>query len=321
MRKIILFSFVVLTAMRSFCQQPVFEGTLVYRVSVKSKFENLSDEDAQKVLATGGTVTIACKNGNYRQTGVFDEEITIVKDKKAYIKFPKLDTLYYVDFPADTSGLKDVIKTDSLFKVDGYACKAITMRTNNYTKRYYYTESLRNNPAMEMENTIGYNHVYARETGASVYLWLRTEYTVGVVTDSCIRVDPKSIDDHAFDLPALPMKKFDPVSLQSGPRFPGKDGAWLKYLQSNLNPDVSAKYVKLPKDQQQAQVTVQLEFKVAEDGSISDIQVLNKKDVHPKLAAEAVRVIQESPRWMPAQYYGQKIKGSVHQPVVFAVTR
>jgi hypothetical protein len=321
MKRIILFSFVALSGMRSFCQQPYFEGTLTYHVSVQSKFDNLSERDAEKVLASGGTLTVDCKNGNYRQEGPYVEEITIVKDKKAYVKFPKLDTLYYIDFPTDTSGLQGVQKTDSIFRVAGYACKAITLRTINYTNRYYYTETLRNNPAWEMENTIGYNHVRARETGAAVNLWERSENAVGIITDSCIRVEQKSIDDHVFDLPALPMKKFDPATLESIPRFPGKDGAWLKYLQSNLDPNIAAKYVKLPKDQQQAQVTVQVEFVVSEDGSISDIQVVNKKDVHPKLAAEAVRVIAESPRWVPAQFYGQKITRSVRQPVVFAVTR
>ena len=321
MKGIILFSFVALSGIRSFCQQAYFEGTLTYHVSVQPKFDNLSEQDAEKVLAAGGTLTINCKNGNYRQVNPYVEEITIAKDKKTYVKFPKLDTLYYIDFSTDTSGLQGVQKTDSIFKVAGYSCKAITIRTANYTNRYYYTEMLRNNLALEMENTIGYNHVYARETGAAMHLWERSDYWAGVVIDSCVQVEQKSIDDHVFDLPALPMKKFDPATLQSAPRFPGKDGAWLKYLQSNLDPNVAAKYVKLPKDQQQAQVTVQVEFIVSEDGSISNIQVINKKDVHPKLAAEAVRVMEESPRWAPAQFYGQKIKRSVRQGVVFAVTR
>jgi Gram-negative bacterial TonB protein C-terminal len=308
MKRIVLFSFVALSGIRSFSQQPYFEGTLVYQVSVQSKADNLSEQDAEKVLAAGGTLTVICKNGNFWQKNPYEEAITIAKDKKVYVKFPKLDTLYYIDFPTDTSDLKEVRKTDSIFMVNGYACKAITLRTSNYTNRYYYTEMLRNNPALEMENTLGYHHVYARETGASVNLWERSEYALGIVTDSCIRIEQKSIDDHVFDLPVLPMKKFDPAELQSIPRFPGKDGAWLKYLQSNLDPNIAAKYVKLPKDQQQAQVIVQVEFIVGEDGSISDIQVVNKKDVHPKLAQEAMRVIQESPRWLPAQYYGQKIK-------------
>ena len=51
------------------------------------------------------------------------------------------------------------------------------------------------------------------------------------------------------------------------------------------------------------------------------IQVLNKSEVHPKLAEEIVRDIQGSPRWIPAQFYGQEINGSIPQPIVFAVTR
>jgi TonB family protein len=66
---------------------------------------------------------------------------------------------------------------------------------------------------------------------------------------------------------------------------------------------------------------VQVKFSVGKDGGVSNIQVLNKNDVHPKLAEEAVRVIQESSRWIPAQFYGQKINGAVRQPVVFKVTR
>jgi hypothetical protein len=205
--------------------------------------------------------------------------------------------------------------------VDNYPCKRITISTTNYTERFYYTESLRNDPALEGRNTIGHFNVYVRETGGATYLWRQSEYGVATSTDSCVNVDQKSIDDHVFDLPALPQKKFDPSYMQSGPRFPGKEGAWLKYLQANLDSKLALKYVKIRKDQQEASITVQVEFVVARDGAISAIQVVNKKDVPSKLADEAVRVIQESPRWIPAQYYGQKITGAVRQPVVFALAR
>ncbi len=109
--------------------------------------------------------------------------------------------------------------------------------------------------------------------------------------------------------------------MQSGPRFPGKEGAWQKYLQANLNSQLGIKYIKLAKDQQSASVTVNVEFVVAKDGSISDIQVLNKKEVHPKLAGEAVRVVHDSPGWLPAQAYGQPITGSVRQSITFSVER
>jgi TonB family protein len=321
MKPIILALIVACCGIRSWSQQQYFEGTLVYHAAIKSKVDILDDEDVRKILASGEVLTVTCKNGNYRETNAYSDEITIARDKKVYIKFPKLDTLYYIDFPPDTAAPGNIVKTDSIFKVNNYSCKGITISSANVIKRYYYTEALRNNLVFDKENTVGQYNVYARETGGSVFLWLRSEYSVGVITDSCIRIEQKSIDDHAFDLPALPVKKFDPSSLQSGPRYPGKAEGWLRYLQSNLDSKVSLKYVRLAKDQQEASVTVQVKFSVGKDGSVSNIQVLNKNDVHPKLAEEAVRVIQESSRWIPAQFYGQKINGAVRQPVVFKVTR
>lgn len=304
-------------------QSPIFEGSIVYRVAVHSKVDNVNDEDMGKVLCEGNTETVSCKNGNYRRTSVYNDQITIAKDKKIYLRFPKLDTLYFMDYPPDSSEVKKVVvvKTDSIFKVNGYACKGITLRSESAVQRFYYTESLHNNLAFDKDFTPGQYNVYARETGAAVYLWARTEYPMAVVTDSCIRIEQKGIDDHTFDLPALPMKKFDAATMHSIPRFPGKEGAWLKYLQTNLDANLAVKYVKIAKDQQQASVTVQVEFVVDRGGNISNIQVINKKEVHSKLAAEAVRVIQESPRWIPAQFYGQPVDGSVRQPVVFAVMR
>lgn len=305
----------------AFSQQKYFEGTIVYHVSAQPKSRNLTEEDFRKVMAAGEVLTVICKNGNFRRTSKYIDEITLFKDKKTYIKFPKLDTLYYMDFPPDTATGVTILKTDSIFKVNNYDCKAITLLTPTSNSRYYYTGSFLNDLSIAKENTMGNYNIYARETGGSMYLWLRNDYSFGTTIDSCVSIGIKAVDDQSFALPALPLKKIDFASMQSGPRFPGKEGAWLKYLQSNLNSQVGIKYIKLAKDQQKATVTVQVEFAVARDGSISDIQVTNKKDVHPKLAEEAIRVIQESPRWLPAQIYGQAMNGSVRQPVTFSVER
>src|SRR4030081_3417821 len=83
---------------RCFAQQKYFEGNLIYRVSVKSKIDNLSDKNAHKIVAVGDMLTVAIKNGNYRTTSEYADFFTIRKDKKAYIKFRKIDTLYYLDY-------------------------------------------------------------------------------------------------------------------------------------------------------------------------------------------------------------------------------
>jgi hypothetical protein len=68
-------------------------------------------------------------------------------------------------------------------------------------------------------------------------------------------------------------------------------------------------------------VTVFVSFIVNESGMISDIRVTNRDMVHPKLAAEAERVIRGSPRWEPAEWYGEKVSTVIRQPIVFRATR
>jgi TonB family protein len=303
----------------SFAQQKYFEGELAYRVSVTSRIENLTDKEAHKLLAMGDMLTIVIKDGNYRQTTDYSTTYIIKKDKKEYFKFRTIDTLYYLDYSSDTSHVTAVLRSDSVFKVGNYPCKAITIRTGNLSRRYYYSNSLFLNPEFDKENTIGHYNEYSRETNGAVYLFTSADLPFAYEKDSCVRVEQKNIDDRLFDLPALPLKKIDFSKLMVQAHFPGKAGAWLKYLEGNLNGSIAGKYIKLPKGQSTASLQVMVQFDVAEDGSVSDIQVLNKKEVHPKLAEEAIRVIRESPRWVPTNVFGEKISGSIKQPIVFQV--
>jgi hypothetical protein len=305
----------------AFAQGKYFEGTRVFRTTIKSKVDNLSDKDVHKVMAVGEMITATYKNGNLKESTEYLDVYSILKDKRIYFKFRKLDTLYYMEYSGDTTRVLDIVKTDSVFKICGYVCKAITIRASNGTRRIYYTDSMHLDSAADANNTINLANIYARETGDAVNLWARYDYSYGYHIDSCIRIEQKSIDDHLFDLPALPVKPVDFTALRAIPRFPGKEGAWLKYLQGNLDSKLALKYVKIAKDQAEASVTVFVEFAVGEDGSISNIQVVNKKEVNARLADEAVRVIQESPRWVPGNFYGEKLTMTIRQPVVFKVMR
>jgi len=316
-----LFIGMLCTWIQVLSQSKYFEGDLVYHVSVKSRVVELSDKDAFKVLALGETLRVTCKNGNYRRSSELHDEYHIIKDQKVYIKFRKLDTLYYLDYPYDTAKVIDITKSDSVFNIAGYNCKVITIRTSVSNSRLYYTSALLNDPVYVRMNTMGKFSAFFRETGGAVYLWHREEYPLATETDSCIRVEAKSIDDHIFDLPALPQKKFSVKSLTSTAGYSGGEERWVKYLQANLDSKVAAKYLKLPKGQDQAIQKVYVEFVVSETGMISDIHVANKDEVHPKLAEEAMRVIRESPRWTPAVFYGEKITTTVKQPIIFTVVK
>lgn len=83
-------------------------------------------------------------------------------------------------------------------------------------------------------------------------------------------------------------------------QFPGGLTGWRVYLQQNLNSELADTCLKIPKGRKSAKQTVVVSFRVDREGNISEVFAENAASVHPKLAAEAVRVIKSGPRWIPA---------------------
>ncbi len=83
--------------------------------------------------------------------------------------------------------------------------------------------------------------------------------------------------------------------------FPGGVSGWVKYLQANLNAELGNKVIKIPKGQKNARVSVMVSFIVDKKGNISEVTVDNEKNLPNKLVKEAIRVIKEGPKWIPAQ--------------------
>ena len=89
-------------------------------------------------------------------------------------------------------------------------------------------------------------------------------------------------------------------------KFPGGMQGWKTYLETNLNANL-AKHIKLKRKQKFAQQTVKVQFLVDKDGNVSNVKAVNNAEVHPKLAAEAERVIKEGPKWEPAEQNGRRV--------------
>ena len=104
-------------------------------------------------------------------------------------------------------------------------------------------------------------------------------------------------------------------------KFPGGIEGWRKYLEANLNANLGNKYIRLRKNEQMAQQTVKLQFKVSKEGKVSDVVALPNADVHPKLAQEAVRVIKQGPDWVPAEQNGRPVIYQAIQYITFQVSR
>ncbi len=106
-----------------------FQGSLVYRVSVKSKVDDLSDKDAHKVLTIGDGMTMTVKNGNYKLSTEYADTYIIKGDRKEYIRFRKIDTVFYLEFDSDTDRVTGIVRNNTVVEVGGYPCKGVTIET------------------------------------------------------------------------------------------------------------------------------------------------------------------------------------------------
>ena len=98
------------------------------------------------------------------------------------------------------------------------------------------------------------------------------------------------------------------VVVEDQPLFPGGNAAMMKFLSDNIKYPVIAQ-------ENNIQGRVICNFVVEKDGSITDVQVV--RGVDPSLDREAVRVIQQMPRWKHGKQRGQAVRVRFTLPVVF----
>ena len=98
------------------------------------------------------------------------------------------------------------------------------------------------------------------------------------------------------------------VVVEQQPEFPGGNAAMMKFLSDNIRYPVIAQ-------ENGIQGRVICNFVVERDGSITDVQVV--RGVDPSLDREAVRVIQQMPRWAPGKQHDSAVRVRFTLPVVF----
>ncbi len=111
-------------------------------------------------------------------------------------------------------------------------------------------------------------------------------------------------DDQDYD------KEFKSVQIDA--QFPGGFDAWSKYLQRNLNSEVP-----IDNGAPAGSYTVTVSFLVDKDGNISQVKAEN--DPGYGTAAEAVRVIERGPKWIPAVQNGRNVIYRHRQKITFTV--
>lgn len=96
--------------------------------------------------------------------------------------------------------------------------------------------------------------------------------------------------------------------LEEMPEFPGGQAAMMKWLSENV------KYPAIATENN-IQGRVMVSFVVERDGSISNVKVV--RGVDPSLDKEAVRLINDMPKWKPGMQTGKPVRARFNIPVTF----
>jgi protein TonB len=105
-------------------------------------------------------------------------------------------------------------------------------------------------------------------------------------------------------------ERFNVVQIQA--QFPGGIEGWRKYLERNLNKDLPSE-----NGAPEGSYTVIVSFLVDKAGTISDVKAENDPGYGTK--AEAIKVIQKGPHWIPAIQNGHEVIYRQKQNITFKV--
>jgi len=88
------------------------------------------------------------------------------------------------------------------------------------------------------------------------------------------------------------------------PEFPGGQKEFDKYIRKN--------YIT-PREAKEIKGKVYVTFVVEIDGSLTDIKVL--RDLGFGTGKEAIRVLEQGPKWIPGQQKGLKVRSTYSSPI------
>ena len=137
----------------------------------------------------------------------------------------------------------------------------------------------------------------------TVHVWMQKDYKNGILLNT-IDFNEKRKEEEKAGIKPPPL---EPGEIEAD--FIGGIKAWIKYLQNNVNFPERALQLN-------QKGMVKIGFAIDITGTPVYLRIL--KSVEFSLDKEALRLIQESPKWKPAIQKGKKVKAFRLQPITFS---
>jgi hypothetical protein len=149
-------------------------------------------------------------------------------------------------------------------------------------------------------------HVFKGEEAVKKYGDKGSNGVIEVITTELINNSDGGIKTDT----SKPKKIFEKVQQEA--EFPGGVSAWRRYLERQLKASVPSDH-----GAPDGSYTVELQFIVNQDGSLSDIKTLTKRGYG--MEEEAIRFLSKGPKWIPAEQNGHKVVSYRKQPITFVI--
>ena len=135
------------------------------------------------------------------------------------------------------------------------------------------------------------------------------------VTTTIIQAPIVDVNSQINEPPVKKEKEPDVyIDVQVPATFPGGFLAWKKYLEDNLDHETA-----INNGASEGTYSVRVRFIVSTDGSISNVVPETKTGYG--LEAEAVKIIQKGPKWIPALQNGRQVTAYHSQLITFVVNQ
>lgn len=211
------------------------------------------------------------------------------------------DTIYIGEFgsqvvPKSQAKFYNIVEKDSLspdvYNEHQYHLDDTLNRTVNYYKYYSRKKERLNYNGYYKSGKIRINISYKKGKKDG---HLSTYWENGTLKRKDLYKMDKFIEGQCWDEKGMPVPFYE---LTSPPLFPGGQMALHKYIATKLDKN------KIPKSSLGSQIKIS--FYIDEEGSISDVKLLNGAD--PLTNYEAVKMVIDMPEWSPAMQDGNPVR-------------